>query len=264
MNKKLNTDSSIETKQMTLVLQPSGEVKIKLAGMGTAFIDWGDGTQCETHKLTDFNEDDWKQKSKYNYCHNYCDNSTCVIIITGDNITHLCCESMRLTNLDVSKNTGLIYLDCFDNQLTSLDVSSNNLLKELCCSTNQITSLKLNTELSIINCRLNLLTSLDVRKLPKLRALNCSQNQITNLDVSKNAELEYLSCIQNQITKLDISNNEIENLRCDTTVDIFVNKKDSKEELTSEMENIQINIDLSSFLHSHTREELIDFLNRTE
>ena len=56
----------------------------------------------------------------------------------------LWCSSNQLTDLDVSKNTSLIYLYCHKNQLTSLDVSHNSSLESLECNSNQMTCIKVN------------------------------------------------------------------------------------------------------------------------
>ena len=45
----------------------------------------------------------------------------------------LYCFNNRLTELDVSKNTALVYLYCSTNRLTALDVSKNTKLKGLHC-----------------------------------------------------------------------------------------------------------------------------------
>ena len=69
-------------------------------------------------------------------------------------LTHLMCESNKLTNLDVSKNTALTSLVCGNNQLTSLDVSKNTALTSLVCDNNQLTSLDVtqNTALTELYC----------------------------------------------------------------------------------------------------------------
>ena len=60
------------------------------------------------------------------------------------------------------------------------------------------------TELNVRNL---LLTSLDVSNLSLLADLRCSGNRLTNLDVSNNTALKYLECHQNQLTSLDMSHN---------------------------------------------------------
>ena len=116
-------------------------------------------------------------------------------------LTQLHCESNRLTELDVSKNTALKYLYCYSNQLTALDVSGCTALIKLWCYDNQLTALDVsnNTALERLGCSSNQLTALDVSQNTTLEWLFCSNNQLTVLDVSKNTALTSLACCQNQI-----------------------------------------------------------------
>ena len=84
--------------------------------------------------------------------------------------------------------TELELLSCNYNQLTSLDVSKNTALKQLECSGNQ-------------------LTSLDVSGCAELEILRCYDNKLTSLDVSNNTALTELWCSGNQLTSLDVSKN---------------------------------------------------------
>ncbi len=85
--------------------------------------------------------------------------------------------------------TALTVLNCKGNELTSLDVSKNTALEKLWCYNNQ-------------------LTSLDVSKNTALKTLDCYENQLTSLDVSKNTALTWLDCSYNQLTSLDVSKND--------------------------------------------------------
>ena len=92
--------------------------------------------------------------------------------------------------------TQLKVLKCEYNQLTSLDVSKNTQLTDLSCWGNQ-------------------LTSLDISNNPKLICLRCEGNQLTSLDVSKNTQLTDLRCYANQLTSLDVSKNtQLTHLEC--------------------------------------------------
>jgi hypothetical protein len=84
--------------------------------------------------------------------------------------------------------TGLTFLDCSINRLTELDVRKN-------------------TALTTLICRDNRLRELDVSQNTALTQLQCHNNQLTELDVSKNTLLRTLDCHNNQLTKLDVSNN---------------------------------------------------------
>ena len=93
--------------------------------------------------------------------------------------------------------TNLTLLSCSNNQLTSLDVTQNSLLEQLYCSENQ-------------------LTTLDVSQNTKLENLQCLNNNLTSLDVTKNTLLSYFRCENNILTSLDVSKNvKLTNLLCE-------------------------------------------------
>ncbi len=102
--------------------------------------------------------------------------------------------------------TELTILDCSQNQLTSLDVSQNTALLHLGCHKNQ-------------------LTSLDVSGCTELTELSCYSNKLTTLDVSGCTELTNLNCYSNKLTSLNLSGcTQLTSLNCDdnqlTTMDI--------------------------------------------
>ena len=84
--------------------------------------------------------------------------------------------------------TNLYVLQCDSNQLSSLDVSKNTSLTGLDCSNNK-------------------LTKLDVSQNTGLEWLNCSNNKLSTLDVTKNTELLSLECMINQLKSLDVTQN---------------------------------------------------------
>ncbi|MDP9957317.1 hypothetical protein J2X97_002986 [Epilithonimonas hungarica] len=134
------------------------------------------------------------------------------------NITSLSFTQNQVTNLDISKNTSLIYLDCSVNQLTSLDISKNIALKNLFCFNNQLTNLDVtkNINLTQLATYKNPLTMLDVTKNYALQTLICYENQLATLDVSKNLALKELYCYRNQIISLELNNNlQLTKLSCD-------------------------------------------------
>ena len=103
--------------------------------------------------------------------------------------------SIELNFKNISDLTGiedfsaLTILECKGNQLTSLDVSQNTALTELRCSSNYE------------------LTSLNVSGAIALAELICMGNQLTNLDVSNSFYLTHLVIVSNQLTTLDLNNN---------------------------------------------------------
>ena len=62
------------------------------------------------------------------------------------------------------------------------------------------------TALTYLNCRHNLLTTIDVSQNNALTELHCQDNLLISLNVSSNTALEGLYCSDNQITSLDIRN----------------------------------------------------------
>ena len=166
--KKDKDDKTVPTITMTTV---NNNVTIRLIGSGEFSIDWGDGSEIETHTLTELNG--WSL-----YTHSYLGTSSRIITITGNFIKFLDCASNQLTSLDVSKNTKLEYLSCGSNQLKDLNVSGA-------------------TELVRMECGYNQLTSLDVSKNTALVELYCFHNQLSSLDVSKNTVLTILWCMDN-------------------------------------------------------------------
>ena len=76
------------------------------------------------------------------------------------------------------------------------------------------------TSLKNLNCKLNLLTELDVSQNPALESLDCSYNQLRALDVSNNLALKELNCCGSnngsyKLSALDVSkNSELNSLNC--------------------------------------------------
>ena len=71
------------------------------------------------------------------------------------------------------------------------------------------------TSLKNLNCKLNLLTELDVSQNPALESLDCSYNQLRALDVSNCPALEKLNCKGNELSTLDVSHNlALTELKC--------------------------------------------------
>lgn len=103
--------------------------------------------------------------------------------------------------------TNLSILDCGDNNLTTLDLSSNLALTQLYCYDNDITALDISANI--------MLTALDCRDNmmtdltlnENLTYLQCTFNQIEELDVSQNLQLSILRCFSNNISSLDLTAN---------------------------------------------------------
>ena len=101
--------------------------------------------------------------------------------------------SLEISYKNISDLTGiehftdLTLLNCRGNQLTTIDVSQNTLLTYLYCGVNQ-------------------LTNLDLTNNTALLTLYCHINQLTSIDLSSNTSLRNLTCRGNQLTSLDFSN----------------------------------------------------------
>jgi hypothetical protein len=127
--------------------------------------------------------------------------------------------SVKLTNLDLSKNTALKSLNCSYNNITTLDLSMNTALTELDCFSNPLlTTLNLtkNKVLKILNySKCTSLVALDLSQNTALEKLYCFNNKLTFLDVSKNVALRELYCYNSQLAMLDVSNNAaLQTLHC--------------------------------------------------
>jgi hypothetical protein len=103
--------------------------------------------------------------------------------------------------------TNLTVLNCDQNNLTSLNVSSNINLIRLTCTYNQLTTLTLNNNMTSLECYFNNISNLDFSSCHYLEVVKCSYNQLTTLDMSHNVYLRLLGCSFNYITTLDVSNN---------------------------------------------------------
>ena len=201
---------NVSAAQMFLTTEKIGTVTIVMAGTGDFTIDWGDGSEIETHTFGEFDRHIWSHYhifDDYSYRHSYSCSTPRTITITGENITRLICGNNQLTHLDVSRNPMLIYLNC-GNRPAGWFVSSNTTLADALRSYNKFVSLDLtkNYALRELNCARTNLTSLDVSNNIELRALDCSGNQLTSLDVSKNTKLRALESSGNQLTNAALNN----------------------------------------------------------
>lgn len=104
--------------------------------------------------------------------------------LTG--LEKLYCDSLALSELDVSKLTKLTYLDCSDNRIKTLDLSKN-------------------TKLQTLNCYNNVLSSLTLNCASSLESLKCYGNQISTLTISSYSKLKVLACDQNAITSINLN-----------------------------------------------------------
>ncbi len=202
---------------------------IRIAGFGTATIDWGDGSELQTITLAVMpaqRSEMWGPE--YSVYHAYPDlRESYKATITG-NVTSLVCSNSRLTSLsinmpvltlldctwngltelDMSKCTALKQLECADNYLTSLNVSQCPALTVLSCSDNFISTLNISncTALTYLYCHNNhSINALDVSKCSEIKRLGCSNNKITSLNLARCTGLEFLNCESNDLSSLNLN-----------------------------------------------------------
>ena len=128
------------------------------------------------------------------------------------NAKWISCDNKEISNLKgIEFFTNIWLLECYYNNLTTIDLSNNK-------------------KLSYINCLGNKLEELEVSELPKLETFYCSFNRLKSIDVSKNEKLKDFDCQNNHLDTLNVSQNkELERLSCGhnnlTELDVSENKK---------------------------------------
>lgn len=128
------------------------------------------------------------------------------------NAKWITCDNSGISNLKgIEFFTEIWLLECYYNNLTTIDLSNNK-------------------NLSYINCHHNKLEKLDVSGLPLLETFYCGHNALPSINVSKNEKLKDFDCQDNRLDTLDVSQNtELEKLSCGTNnlteLDVRENKK---------------------------------------
>ena len=125
-------------------------------------------------------------------------------------LTSLECSRTKLTSLDTSYNTELVFLECNEvSTLTSLNVSQNTKLKVLRCNDNALADLNLtnNTALEKLECGGNEFTTLDLSKNTNLKYFGFFNGKLSSLDLTHNTNLEELYFCGNNFSTIDVSQN---------------------------------------------------------
>ena len=125
-------------------------------------------------------------------------------------LTNLMCSNTKLTTLDTSYNTELVFLECNEvSTLTSLNVSQNTKLKDLRCNDNALADLDLtnNTALESLECGGNEFTTLDLSKNTNLKYFGFFNGKLSSLDLANNTNLEELYFCGNNFSTIDVSKN---------------------------------------------------------
>jgi hypothetical protein len=137
---------------------------------------------------------------------------------------YLLCEDNQLTELDISRNSKLLYLWCRYNLLTSVDLSTcpDNFLSldirgnqvagtidvsrftsllHLMCTNNQISQVVLGNHDDLIYLFLdfNQLTSIDARGCSALQIFRTQNNQLTSLQLGNSPDLNQLALFYNEL-----------------------------------------------------------------
>lgn len=113
------------------------------------------------------------------------------------NAKWISCDNKEISNLKgIEFFTNIWLLECYYNNLTTIDLSHNK-------------------KLSYLNCHHNKLEELDVSGLPLLKTFYCNYNELPSINVSKNEKLEDFNCQDNHLDTLDVSQNkELVKLGC--------------------------------------------------
>jgi hypothetical protein len=137
----------------------------------------------------------------------FCPQRASTLALNLPYLEHLVCNSVDLTELDLSEVPRLTSLHCDGNKLTTLDLSKVPLLTTLNCTYNPIDELDLSSVpmLAELHCQSCRLTKLDLSQIPILKVLDCTNNKLTELNLSGATQMSDLGCGGNQLTKLDLS-----------------------------------------------------------
>lgn len=125
----------------------------------------------------------------------------------------------KFLKLNLSHNTRLETFYCDMTRFTKIDLRKNNKIKNLSCCNGNLKEDGLvigkNPNMSIIRCRGNKLSEIDISRCANLKYLECGKNKLNKLNVEKCVNLELLYCNNNVITKLNLSkNNKLKDLNC--------------------------------------------------
>jgi Leucine-rich repeat (LRR) protein len=107
-------------------------------------------------------------------------------------------SSNILSLIGIQNFTNLYVLNCQNNQITSLDLSGLINLGDLVCSN-------------------NFMTSLTVSDLASLYSINCNANRLTSLNLTGSTFVNTLNCTDNQLTNLNVNGlTSLQTLECGT------------------------------------------------
>lgn len=137
-------------------------------------------------------------------------NTTCTSCTV--NIPDVNFKNLLLSNSAINTNSNS-EIECSEASAYNsfINVSNSNIA--------DLTGIEAFTAITMLNCSVNQLTSLDLNANTALINLNCSGNQIQNLSIANTLNLEQLFCGSNLITNLDLSNHiYLEQIVCSNNI----------------------------------------------
>ncbi len=102
-----------------------------------------------------------------------------------------------------------------DNEISTQEAEQVKKIDIHGMSIENVDGIEIFTNLEVLSCRDNNITSLDLSQNTKLKTLLCLHNKIENLNISNNKELTRLDCFDNKLNILNLENNiKLEDLTC--------------------------------------------------
>ncbi len=126
-------------------------------------------------------------------------------------LTELNFSDNKVSYVDFSKNTSLIYLECRNNSISDLNLKHNLNLKRVDCSRNYgiKIDLPISDNLEEFEGSYNYVEELDFSNNPNLKKIRCTFSYfLTNLNVKNGLALEHIDCgYSSKLSSLDITDN---------------------------------------------------------
>lgn len=168
--------------------------RLEIAGVGTATIDWGDGSAPATVDMPRIQQTETGHAFGKRLAHTYPTTGRFSVSLSGrtGSLDLLYCdgpadrsidlaEGNRYASLELTHCAQLEYLHCQTNRLTELELGQCARLVQLWCGANRIATLSLgrHARLESIRCESNRLTAIDIRGCEQLHTLDCRENALT-------------------------------------------------------------------------------------
>jgi Leucine-rich repeat (LRR) protein len=119
---------------------------------------------------------------------------------------------MLTQNMKIPVQNGGVYYKQI-KQVTVVDVSKE--YRYFGPKIASLSGIEYFTNLEILSCSYNSLSTLDLFNNVKLKKLHCPRNSLIRLNVTRNLNLKYLSCYANFLSELDVFQNaELMTLYC--------------------------------------------------